>query len=171
MMNCCHKIFVSRYSGDAKLKCGHGLAIAPLLQCRTPVLQDGLSYFGLFVSRSSSSCRSQESRLWYNGALQLVSLEQDLMSLPSPTPADVDHLLQTYHDKVDYFSLSGVCAAYLACATSRLSTCLLAWSAVLARGRIRSGARNYVEWIQARSYRINILGSQLSLSSINLVPV
>ena len=57
------------------------------------------------------------------------------------------------------------------CATSRLSTCLLAWSAVPARlhwpwpGReIKSSKFRHV------CYRINILDSRLSPSSIILVP-
>ena len=36
--------------------------------------------------------------MWF----QLGSLEQDLLMLPSPTPANVDNLLQSYHDKVVY---------------------------------------------------------------------
>jgi len=40
-------------------------------------------------------------------------------------------------------------SAYLACATARLSTCSLAWSAVMARVWIRAGAWNYVTRIQA----------------------
>jgi len=36
-------------------------------------------------------------------ALQIDNLERDLLELPSPTPADVDSLLQSYHDKVSCF--------------------------------------------------------------------
>jgi len=56
----------------------------------------------------------------------------------------------------------------VACATTRLRTCSLAWSAVPAWARIRMGTQNYNKRIQAR---INILGSQLSPNSINLVTV
>jgi len=38
----------------------------------------------------------------------------------------------------------------VACVTARLSTCLLAWSAVLVQVRIWARARNYVKWIHAR---------------------
>ena len=55
----------------------------------------------------------------------------------------------------------------IACVTARLS---VAWSAVPARVLIQAGARSYAKWIQALCHRINILGSQLSPSSINLVP-
>ena len=38
----------------------------------------------------------------------------------------------------------------VACATTRLSTCSLTWSVVLAQVRIRVGARDYVKRNQAR---------------------
>ena len=68
--------------------------------------------------------------------------------------------------------LCSVCLLSVAVACATASTCSLAWSAVPARVRIRAGARNYdiVKRIQALRYRINILGSQLSPSSVNLVP-
>jgi len=58
----------------------------------------------------------------------------------------------------------------VACVTARLNTCLLAWSAY--QPGFESGPVCKVRSSEFRRvcYRINILGSQLSPSSINLVP-
>jgi len=67
--------------------------------------------------------------------------------------------------------MSYVLNVAVACATVRLNTCSLAWSAY--RPRYESGSVHEVRSSEFRRvcYRINILGSQLSSSRIILVLV